>query len=84
MSVAGTYMVYACLYLFITLRWCSVQANSKNSACCVLLDINLLKPSRIKFAEDPSTDDRKDAAQLEKVQVERGAETRRRSKADRA
>ena len=84
MSVPSTYMVYACLYLFITLRWCSVQATSKNSAGCVRLDINLLKPSRIEFAEDPSTDDRKDAAQLEKVRVERGAETRRRRKADRA
>ena len=61
-----------------------MQANSKNSAGCVRLDINLLKPSRIEFAEDPSTDDRKDAAQLEKVRVERGAETRRRRKADRA
>ena len=59
-----------------------MQANSKNSAGCVLLDINLLKLSRIEFAEDPSADDRKDAAQ--KVRVERGAETRRRSKADRA
>ena len=47
-------MVYACLYLFITLRWCSVQANSKNSAGCVRLDINLLKPSRIEFVQDPS------------------------------
>ena len=40
--------------MFITLRWCSVQANSKNSAGCVRLDINLLKPSRIEFAQDPS------------------------------
>ena len=84
MSFVRIYMVYACLYLFITLRWFSVQANSKNSAGCVRLDINLLKPSRIKFAEDPSTDVRKDAAQLEKVRVERGAETRRCCKADRA
>ena len=54
MSVSRTYMVYACLYLFITLRWCSVQANSKNSAGCVRLDINLLKPSRIEFVQDTS------------------------------
>ena len=31
-----------------------MQANSKNSAGCVRLDINLLKPSRIEFVQDPS------------------------------
>ena len=31
-----------------------MQANSKNSAGCVLLDINLLKPIRIEFVQDPS------------------------------
>ncbi len=33
---------------------CSVQANSKDSTGCVRLDINLLKPSRIEFAQDQS------------------------------
>jgi hypothetical protein len=36
------------------LTGCPVQANSKNSTGCVRLDIHLLKPSRIKFAQDPS------------------------------
>ena len=36
------------------LTGCPVQANSKNSTGCVRLDINLLKPSRLEFAQDPS------------------------------
>ena len=39
--------------MLITLTWCSVQANSKTSTGCVLLDINILKPSRIEFAQGP-------------------------------
>jgi hypothetical protein len=30
-----------------------MQANSRNSTGCVCLDINLLKPSRIEFVQDP-------------------------------
>ena len=55
-NMSVTYIVYTCLCLLITLTWCSVQADSKTSAGCVWLDINLLqvKPSRIEFAQDPS------------------------------
>ena len=90
LHVFCSYIHGICMFVFVYhsqmvfCAWCSVQANSKISAGCVRLDINLLKPCRIKVAEDPSTDDRKDAAQLEQVRVERGAETRRRRKADRA
>ena len=40
------------MYIHITL--CAWQANSKNSTGCVRLDINLLKPTRIEFAENPA------------------------------
>ncbi len=40
------------MYIHITRS--SWQANSKNSTGCVHLDINLLKPSRIEFAENPA------------------------------
>ncbi len=36
----------------IYLIWCAGQANSKKSTGCVRLDINLLKPTRIEFAEN--------------------------------
>ncbi len=42
------------MYMNIYLTWCAWQANSKKSAGCVCLDINLLKPTRIEFAEDPA------------------------------
>ena len=31
-----------------------VQANTKNSTGCVSLDVNLLKPSRVEFLQEPS------------------------------
>jgi hypothetical protein len=33
-----------------------VQAHSKHCSGCALLDLNLLKPSRIKFTQDPTPD----------------------------
>ncbi len=42
------------MYVYINLTCSASQANSKNSTGCVRLDINLLKPSRIEFAEDPA------------------------------
>ncbi len=42
------------MYMNIYLTWCAWQANSKKSTGCVRLDINLLKPTRIEFAEDPA------------------------------
>ena len=48
------YMCHQCMYVYINLTCSASQANSKNSTGCVRLDINLLKPSRIEFAEDPA------------------------------
>ncbi len=42
------------MFRYVCLTGCPVQANSKNSTDCVRLDINLLKPSRLEFAQDPS------------------------------
>jgi hypothetical protein len=41
------------MYIYIHIMWSAWQANSKNSTGCVCLDINLLKPTQIKFAENP-------------------------------
>ncbi len=40
--------------MFIQITLCAWQANSKNSTGCVRLNINLLKPTRIEFAENPA------------------------------
>jgi hypothetical protein len=40
--------------MYIHLTLCAWQATSKKSTGCVRLDINLLKPTRIEFAQDPS------------------------------
>ncbi len=40
--------------MHIHITWSAWQANSKNSTGCVLLHINLLKPTRIKFAVNPA------------------------------
>ena len=45
--------VQVCI-LYIHITWCAVQAMTRQSAGCVRLDINLLKPTRIEFAEDPA------------------------------
>ncbi len=50
MLISSTYF----MYMYIHLTWCAWQATSKKSTGCVCLDINLLKPTRIKFAGDPS------------------------------
>ncbi len=47
-------LVHTSMYLYIHVTWCDVQANSKQLTGCVRLDINLLKPSRIEFAQDPA------------------------------
>ena len=39
---------------FVLCCLCVLQANSKNSSGCVHLDINLLKPSRVEFLQDPT------------------------------
>ena len=44
------YKVYTLYILWI---FCWMQANSRNSTGCACLDINLLKPSRIEFVQDP-------------------------------
>ena len=49
-----TYRVHAHMYMFILITRSAWQANSKNSTGCVRLDINLLKPTRIEFAENPA------------------------------
>ncbi len=46
-----THQVHARMYMYIHITRSAWQANSKNSTCCVRLDINLLKPTRIEFAE---------------------------------
>ena len=48
-------MCHQCMYVYINLTCSASQANSKNSTGCVRLDINLLKPSRIEFAEGPGS-----------------------------
>ena len=48
------YMLHTCMYLYIHLTWCAWQASSKQSTGCVRLDINLLKPTRIEFADQPA------------------------------
>ncbi len=40
--------------VFVPIALCAVQANTKNLAGSVCPDLNLLKPSRIDFAEDPA------------------------------
>jgi hypothetical protein len=61
-------LVCTCMYVFIpsiykyilSCNWyvicylCVVQANSKNSSGCVHLDINLLKPSRVEYLQNPA------------------------------
>ena len=47
-------MCHQGIYMYINLTCSALQANSKNSTGCVRLDINLLKPSRIEFAEGPA------------------------------
>jgi hypothetical protein len=42
------------MYMYIHITWSAWQANSKNSTGCVRLDINLLKPTRIEFADNPA------------------------------
>ena len=42
------------MYRYIHITCSALQANSKNSTGCVRLDINLLKPTRIEFAENPA------------------------------
>ncbi len=48
------YQLHACMYLYIHITWSAWQANSKNSTGSVHLKINLLKPTRIEFAENPA------------------------------
>ena len=45
------YNVHTCMYMYINLTCCAWQANTRSSTGCVRLDINLLKPARIEFAE---------------------------------
>ena len=42
---------FRCVY---TLIYSDVQASTRCSAGCVCLDLNLLKPSRIEFLQDPA------------------------------
>jgi hypothetical protein len=42
------------MYVYIPLTWCAWQARSKKSTDCVCPDINLLKSTRIEFADQPA------------------------------
>ena len=48
------YNVHTCMYMYINLTCCAWQANTRSSTGCLRLDINLLKPTRIKFVEQPA------------------------------
>jgi len=49
------YYVYTAIYYLYTLIFTlCVQANTKHSTGCVSLDVNLLKPSRVEFLQEPS------------------------------
>ena len=48
------YQVKLIKHLYTLIFMLCVQAKTKNSAGCVSLDMNLLKPSRVEFLQEPS------------------------------
>ncbi len=46
--------VYTCMYKFMNSHVYNGQADSRNSTGSVCLDINLLKPSKIEFVQEPA------------------------------
>jgi hypothetical protein len=42
------------MYMYVYLTWCAWQASTRKATGCVSLDINLLKPTQIKIAEEPA------------------------------
>ena len=47
-------LLCTCIYLVHNLTYLFFQSNDKNSAGCVRLDVNLLKPSRVEFVQEPA------------------------------